>query len=183
MDMIMQQLGISKAVAAEAAKQAAIASVKATVSTASSAATAAEASVAAAAAGAPGREAAVAGDAAIAAAGVASWAAAEGTPLPAALAEGALAFAAIMGAYGPLAVLEQGGILPDNQLAFLHKNEMVLPAGISKGVQGMINGGSAGGRQLTLHYHGYQGQSNESMKMDVNQIGKHVKKLARQGRI
>jgi hypothetical protein len=177
MDIIKDQLGIAHAVAAETTKKAAVAAVDATGGGADVAAGAAKN-----AAGAPARIASVQGDAAVAAAAAAAWTAAMGAP-EAAPEAGAAMYALIAGLYTPLAAFEQGGLVPDNQLAFLHKNEMVLPANISKGVQGMINGGSAGGRQLTLHYHGYQGQSNESMKMDANMIGKHVKKLARQGRL
>lgn len=177
MDIIKQQLGIAKAVAAETEKKAAVAAVDAGAGAADAAAGAAKV-----AAGAPARIASVEGDAAVAGAAAAAWTAAMGAP-EAAPEAGAAMYALISGLFGPLAAFEQGGLVPDNQLAFLHKNEMVLPANISKGVQGMINGGSAGGRALTLHYHGYKGQDQESMKNDAGMIGKHIKKLARQGRL
>lgn len=181
MDIIKQQLGIHQAVAAEAAKKAAVAAVDTTTDIGKDAGK----GLAKVAADAPAREASVAGDAAVAGAAAAAWTAASGDPegaVPAGLAESAL----VEGTFAPMGFFEQGGLVSDNQLAFLHKNEMVLPANLSKGVQGMISGGSAGGgngKNVTLHYHGYKGQDSESMKNDAGTIHKHIKKLARQGRL
>jgi hypothetical protein len=36
----------------------------------------------------------------------------------------------------------------------LHAREMVLPAAISEGLQGMIAGGGGGGAQFHAHFHG-----------------------------
>jgi hypothetical protein len=45
-----------------------------------------------------------------------------------------------------------GGIVPDDSLAFVHKNEMVLPAGLASGLAGMVAGESEGDRHLHVNY-------------------------------
>lgn len=71
---------------------------------------------------------------------------------PAAAAE---AFSSVIGLEG-LAFAEQGALLPANTLAYLHKDEMVLPAQLSKGLQGIIAGGqpnSPAGDSSESHFH------------------------------
>ena len=66
----------------------------------------------------------------------------------------AATMAAIM-AFAPAAAFEGGGMVPGNMLAYLHKDEMVLPRGISQGLQGMIGNGqtSAGAQRGDTHVH------------------------------
>lgn len=75
------------------------------------------------------------------AAGVASWA---GAPWP--IDTGAPAFGAAMSAaamsFLPGAAAEKGALLSADTNVLAHKNEMILPAHISKGLQGMISGGN-----------------------------------------
>jgi hypothetical protein len=73
-------------------------------------------------------------------------------PAAAATAEGAImAFAAQLG-------FEQGGIVPADQMAMVHQDEMVLPQNISKGMQEMLRNysegsGLGGARDGDLHVH------------------------------
>jgi hypothetical protein len=54
-------------------------------------------------------------------------------------ASAAAALSTVLGFQG-LAFAEQGGVIPSDQLAYVHKNEMVLPAHISQGIQSMFAG-------------------------------------------
>jgi hypothetical protein len=45
-----------------------------------------------------------------------------------------------------------GGIVPDDSLAFVHRNEMVLPASLSSGLSRMIGGGDGGGNNLSVNF-------------------------------
>jgi hypothetical protein len=45
-----------------------------------------------------------------------------------------------------------GGIVPDDSLAFVHKNEMVLPAGLSAGLSQMIDGDQASGGSVQINF-------------------------------
>jgi len=40
-------------------------------------------------------------------------------------------------------------VVPADQLAMVHQNEMILPAGISQGLQNMISGNGGGGAGAT----------------------------------
>lgn len=99
----------------------------------------------------------------------------------------AVAFAAVL-------AFEKGGLVPDDQMAFLHKNEMVLPAPISKGVQNMIsngggNGGSNGGSSGNgsggdhFHYHSSEGESDASIRRNSKLFAKHIQNERRAGRM
>lgn len=84
----------------------------------------------------------------------------------------ALSFMSLLG-------FEGGGVMGDSAgLALLHPKEMVLPAPISQAVQSMATGPTSntqgGGGDLHVHYHGYAGQTPESMKSDSKQVAKHV---------
>src|SRR6185437_2511372 len=54
------------------------------------------------------------------------------------------AYANILG-FEALNAFAAGGIVPDDSLAFVHKNEMVLPANLSSGLSQMIDGADSGG--------------------------------------
>jgi hypothetical protein len=69
-----------------------------------------------------------------------------------AVAAGAAMLGLVLG-YEGLAHAEGGMTVDRDQLIFAHKNEMVLPAHLSRGVQQMIgSGGAAGGGDVNLHY-------------------------------
>jgi hypothetical protein len=97
--------------------------------------------------------------------------AAEGTGAGASLAGGVAAAGAAAGGGGLFSwigglLFEKGGIVPSaaggwalpsfagTTPALLHAREMVLPAAISEGLQGMIAGGGGGGAQFHAHFHG-----------------------------
>jgi hypothetical protein len=44
-------------------------------------------------------------------------------------------------------------IVPSEQLTMLHKNEMVLPAGLAGRMRDVIEGGGGGGHTFNLHYY------------------------------
>lgn len=69
-----------------------------------------------------------------------------------ALAPGAAAAAMseVLG-FESLAFAEQGMLLDRDRLVFAHKDEQILPANLSKGMQGLIQAGGAGGGDT--HYH------------------------------
>ncbi len=93
-------------------------------------------------------------------------------------AAGAAAFAGIMS----LAAFEQGGIVGSDQLAMVHKNEMVLPAHISQSVQAMANGGREGGGQggdTHYHYHGAPGENPNSIRQNQRAFADMAKKMLR----
>lgn len=69
----------------------------------------------------------------------------QGVPWPANLAAAPIAGDIALGqgqAYVAAAGAEKGAVLASDQPIFAHKNEMILPAHISKGLQGMISGGN-----------------------------------------
>lgn len=61
----------------------------------------------------------------------------------------ATTFTAVM-AFGSLASAKDGMVSGEEQLAFIHKNEMVLPASLSQGFQSIIGGLAAGGAAPAL---------------------------------
>jgi hypothetical protein len=66
---------------------------------------------------------------------------------PAAVGPAAAGEATVMAAASGIASAAGGWVVPGDQLAMVHQNEMILPANISQGLQNMIsaNGGGAGG--------------------------------------
>lgn len=60
------------------------------------------------------------------------------------------AYSNILG-FEALNAFASGGIVPDDSLAFLHRNEMVLPASISSGLSQMIGSGDSGESGNTFH--------------------------------
>ena len=63
---------------------------------------------------------------------------------PAAAGPAASGEAAVMAAAGGIASAAGGWVVPSDQLAMVHQNEMILPANISQGLQGMIAGSGVG---------------------------------------
>lgn len=61
---------------------------------------------------------------------------------PAAAGPAAAGEATVMAAAGSIASAAGGWVVPSDQLAMVHQNEMILPANISQGLQGMIAGGT-----------------------------------------
>lgn len=66
---------------------------------------------------------------------------------PAAAGPAAAGEATVMAAAGGIASAAGGWVVPSDQLAMVHQNEMILPANISQGLQGIIaaNGGASAG--------------------------------------
>ncbi len=64
---------------------------------------------------------------------------------PAAAGPAAAGEASVMAAAGSIASAAGGWVVPSDQLAMVHQNEMILPASLSQGLQGMISGGGGGG--------------------------------------
>ena len=54
-----------------------------------------------------------------------------------------------MAAASGIASAAGGWVVPSDQLAMVHQNEMILPAGISQGLQNMIAGNGGGGAGAT----------------------------------
>jgi hypothetical protein len=63
---------------------------------------------------------------------------------PAAAGPAAAGEATVMAAASGIASAAGGWMVPSDQLAMVHQNEMILPANISQGLQNMISGGGAG---------------------------------------
>lgn len=64
---------------------------------------------------------------------------------PAAAGPAAAREATVMAAASGIASAAGGWVVPSNQLAMVHQNEMILPANISQGLQGMISANGAAG--------------------------------------
>jgi len=64
---------------------------------------------------------------------------------PAAAGPAAAGEATVMAAASGIASAAGGWVVPSDQLAMVHQNEMILPAGISQGLQNMISGNGGGG--------------------------------------
>jgi hypothetical protein len=80
---------------------------------------------------------------------------------PLAIASGAAAFAGVM-------AFDQGGIVPSNQMAMVHQNEMILPPAISQGLQSMISrGGAGGGTNVNMNVHA---KDADSFRLSQHQI-------------
>jgi hypothetical protein len=63
---------------------------------------------------------------------------------PAAVGPAAAGEATVMAAASGIASAAGGWVVPSDQLAMVHQNEMILPANISQGLQGMITASGAG---------------------------------------
>lgn len=74
----------------------------------------------------------------------------EALPFPVNVAVAPPVAAATFAQIAAYSAFEGGGIVPTTDMALLHKNEMVLPAGLSAMFQGMVN---QGGAQHTTHIH------------------------------
>jgi hypothetical protein len=70
---------------------------------------------------------------------------------PAAAGPATSAAAAVSAAAGSVASAAGGWVVPSDQLALVHRNEMVLPADLSQGLQGMIAGGGAAGGPVVVN--------------------------------
>ena len=64
----------------------------------------------------------------------------------------AAAFVAVE-AFGAMVSAERGGLLSEDSLAFLHKNEMVLPSEHSQTIQNITQNGGVNGGNLQAHFH------------------------------
>jgi hypothetical protein len=64
---------------------------------------------------------------------------------PAAAGPAAAGEATVMAAASGIASAAGGWVVPSNQLAMVHQNEMILPANISQGLQNMISGNGGAG--------------------------------------
>ena len=63
---------------------------------------------------------------------------------PAAAGPAAAGQSAVLAAAGGIASAAGGWVVPSDQLAMVHQNEMILPAHISQGLQGMMSANSSG---------------------------------------
>jgi len=61
------------------------------------------------------------------------------------------AYGNILG-FEALNAFSAGGIVPDDSLAFVHKNEMVLPSSLSSGLSQMIDGDSKAGSSVQINF-------------------------------
>lgn len=79
--------------------------------------------------------------------------------------------AAVMGLIGHIASAAGGWVVPDDQLAMVHQDEMIIPAHLSNGIQNMIaNGGGGGG--------GGSSESTPTFNMNISAFdAKGVQKL------
>lgn len=99
--------------------------------------------------------------------------------------EAAIAFAQV----SAFAAYAKGGIVPDDSVAQLHRNEMVLPAQISSKIQGMVEnenragGGRGGGDShvhLAVHAMDQAGVQN-FLDKHSGKVARSLKKIARNG--
>jgi hypothetical protein len=95
----------------------------------------------------------------------------------------AAAFAGVM-AFGALASAEGGMLVGDDQLAFLHKNEMVLPSQYSQTIQNITSNGGAGGGggtvNIGMHFTDGAG-ARRFWSQGKNNIKSVVKEMVREG--
>lgn len=70
---------------------------------------------------------------------------------PAAAGPAGAAAATVSAAAGSIASAAGGWVVPSDQLAFVHRSEMILPADLSQGLQGMIAGGGGGGNPVVVN--------------------------------
>lgn len=86
--------------------------------------------------------------------------------------------------YAALASFAEGGIVPNDTLAMVHSQEMVLPADISKGLQGAISGGSfsgkSGGGDIHVHIHAVDAESfgnSQAMNKIKKELSRHARRI------
>jgi hypothetical protein len=80
---------------------------------------------------------------------------------PAAAGPAAAGEATVMAAASGIASAAGGWVVPSDQLAMVHQNEMILPANISQGLQGMISasgGAGTGGSPVVINVSAIDGQ-------------------------
>jgi hypothetical protein len=90
-------------------------------------------------------------------------------------------------ASGIIASAAGGFEVPHDQLAFLHKEEKVLPRGISQGFNRIIEQGGAGGATSVTHHHNYnitvpQGPNRaETLRMVHDELVPMIRSASRKG--
>ena len=94
------------------------------------------------------------------------------------------ALAAVIGIGSHLASAEGGwDRVPSDQVAMIHKNEMVLPAPLAESVRNMASGGGGGGGQA-IHIHAMDAQSfNHALKNNIGGLRDVLHQAVRNGRI
>jgi hypothetical protein len=70
---------------------------------------------------------------------------------PAAAGPAAAGEATVMAAASGIASAAGGWVVPSDQLAMVHQNEMILPANISQGLQNMISAGTGGASPVVIN--------------------------------
>lgn len=78
----------------------------------------------------------------------------------------ATSYGQFMAMEGAIPAASQGMVVPSDMLAMVHKDEMVLPAALSEGVQDMIGQGGRGGGDLHVHVSALDSKSVKEMLMD-----------------
>jgi hypothetical protein len=98
----------------------------------------------------------------------------------------AVAGAMAAGAYSavaslaPLAMFEQGGIVGADMLAYVHQDEMVLPADLSQGIQEAVNGGGFGGANFNVNLIAMDSKSFEqTLDRNARALARQVEKQLR----
>ncbi len=96
-------------------------------------------------------------------------------------------YAAIMAFAGMVPAAAGGWDVPADSLAYLHKQEMVLPASLAQGVRGLVAGGGretgATGGDVHFHVSAMDGNSVKSFfKNNRNHVAEAVKSAMRDGR-
>ena len=94
------------------------------------------------------------------------------------------ALAAVIGIGSHLASAEGGwDRVPSDQVALIHKNEMVLPAPLAESVRNMASGGGGGGGQA-IHIHAMDAQSfNHALKNNIGGLRDVLHQAVRNGRL
>ena len=94
------------------------------------------------------------------------------------------ALAAVIGIGSHLASAEGGwDRVPSDQVAMIHKNEMVLPAPLAESVRNMASGGGGGGGQA-IHIHAMDAQSfNHALKNNIGGLRDVLHQAVRNGRL
>ncbi|MGA9820503.1 MAG: hypothetical protein WBQ36_02790, partial [Desulfobaccales bacterium] len=96
-------------------------------------------------------------------------------------------YAAIMAFAGMVPAAAGGWDVPSDSLAYLHKQEMVLPASLAAGVRGLVAGGGKSGAGGDNHVHfnvsAMDGNSvRQFFKNNRNHLAEAVKSAMRDGR-
>jgi hypothetical protein len=107
-----------------------------------------------------------------------TWASTWGGP-PAGAVAAALAFSSV----AALSAFEQGGIVPETDVAMLHKNEMVLPAAISQKVQNFTEPKEKAGGDTHLHVSAVDGESaGKFLQKHSGTIRKQLQRMVKNGK-